>query len=210
MSKTTLMHYVITRFSIHQPQWDTAGATDAWLEHRWPLFEACVESVKAQDVEFKWVLVCHHKMKTHWFDRLSVTLQGSEIDFTVLRTGRTWLFDLQQWLKAQHHRHLITTRLDSDDMLLPGFLEAIQNTVDKQNPKTNYFIDFPHGFKSKDNIPVVYTEHNNPFLSYVELGSICRSVYFIPHGSRINKYPIIKGKGRYWIQVIHPNNLRNK
>ena len=200
-----MKHYLVTRFSIHEPSWKDQ-ATDEWLTHRWPLFERCAASVAAQDCDFEWVLLCHHKMPKRWFDKLNTYFEHCPITVTILRVGRNWLSELQRYVDVGVES-IITTRLDSDDMIEPGFLRKVQSAYSSMS---RYFVDAPHGYKEVDGKLVIYTERNNPFLSYVEYERPYRTAYHVEHGSRINNYVVVSIQGRQWIQVIHSRNQRNK
>lgn len=192
------MHYLVTRFSVGNP-------SDEWLKHRWPLFERCAASVAAQDCEFEWLLLCHKTMDKKWFDKLEFWFKDSNVK--IIKVGNDWLNSLQRYLNNGFDAEIITTRLDSDDELGPRFLASVQ-MADSSSP--NYFVDAPHGWKEVDGELKEYTEQNNPFLSFVETQGPFRSAYHVEHGSRINKYVVVRIKGRHWIQVIHDRNLRNK
>lgn len=203
------MHYLITRFSIHEPSWEGPGATGKWLQHRWPLFERCALSVEVakDNADFEWLMLCHHKMPQKWFDRLGERFQESPVRMRIIKVGRNWLRDLQDWLNGGKDESIITTRLDSDDLVGYNFLKAVQRA---DSSAVRYFIDAPHGYKEVDGKVRDYSERNNPFLSYVETEGPFRSAYFIEHGSRVDKHVVVRIKGRHWIQVIHDRNQRNK
>ncbi len=203
-----MKHYIITRFSIYEPSWP-GRPTDGWLKHRWPLFERCVASVEAaaqhvDDVE--WLMLCHVNTGQRWLDRLGERFKESPIRMRIIKTGPKWLKNLQDWLNGGKDTHIITTRLDSDDLICEEYLAAIQLA---DSSAVKYFVDAPHGYKEVDGECREYSEKNNPFLSYVETEGPFQSCYFVEHGSRVNRHPIVRLKGRHWIQVIHNRNQRN-
>lgn len=104
---------------------------------------------------------------------------------------------------------LITTRCDTDDVLLPGFVDLIQN---QQNPeKYPLFVNLCNGYfyNSKTNKYHKSYQESNPFISVIEKTCDSKTVYDYGNHAKIRcSYDILNIKtSPQWIQVIHDNNI---
>ena len=142
-----------------------------------------------------------------WFDKIEERFKESSVIVQVIKVGKNWLRELQDWLNSGFDKYIITTRLDSDELINFEFLKHVQRA---DSSADKYFVDAPHGYKEVDGKLQDYTEKNNPFLSYVETEGPFRSAYFVPHGWEVEKHTVVRLKGRHWIQAIHDRNQRNK
>jgi hypothetical protein len=125
---------------------------------------------------------------------------------------------------------LITTRLDNDDRLLPGALQAIQDAFQEELMMIDMHyeqLDLNTGKRytngNKDRGEKYRSVRNSPFLSLVERskwanGALCR-----PHQKIYDGYPSNGGTKRlknyvkiggvrtpYALMVIHGENVANK
>ena len=197
-------HVLITRFNIYIPNWDLVDKhgretrSKEWMEHRFELFNKyCVPSVAAQTCDnFKWVILVDQHTPQEYIHRIG---RG------VLLTGNFWLRDLQKFLENNcKTRHLITTRLDNDDVLAPWAIQQIQDSFTNQRFT---FLDLPSGYRLKDGILHKHQEACNPFLSLVERDTR-QCVLSQAHGRKLgreNKVEVISNLPA-WIQVIHDRN----
>ena len=206
-------HYLITRFNVHEPTWrkvDKQGetvCTDEWMNDRFKLFARyCLPSVMAQTCKnFKWVILFHHKTIPRW--REVVKGYSERYNFVALYVGRRWLQELQAYLSGMcHSGWLITTRLDNDDIIAPGYLRLIQAVFQRQR---FVFVDAPAGYRLLGSELFEHFEPYNPFMTLIERASRL-TVLHVPHGREIGrKYNSITLSHRQWIQVIHPRNYSN-
>lgn len=204
-------HYLVTRFNIHERQWRTIDKNkkrvcdDAWMDDRFRLFiRYCAPSVAAQTCEnFKWLILFHHKTAQKWRDIVDVLAE--EYSFHPLYVGLNWLRELQAYLGGRSHQWLITTRLDNDDAIAPGYLEQVQATFARQKLT---FVDAPLGYRLNETGLYEHDEAFNPFMSLIERGTR-KSVLHVAHGRAVHKFKHIRLPGRRWLQVIHSRNYIN-
>ena len=114
-----MKHYLITRYNHELYSTNSNGVADPeqWMTERRPLFDACRASVLAQDADFEWWLCLDSKTPQSWLDEILT-------DPRMVPKWDTMPDDLTfpaGWK--------LTTRLDCDDLLLPGALTALQRAV---------------------------------------------------------------------------------
>ncbi len=206
-------HYLVTRFNMQEPTWRTTDkqgetvCTDEWMNDRFQLFaHYCLPSVAAQTCQnFKWIVLFHHNTAPRW--REVVKAYAETYGFVALYVGRMWLQELQAYLSGMARSGwLITTRLDNDDLIAPGYLALVQAAFQRQR---FVFVDVPSGYRLQDGKLFSHFEPYNPFMSLIERASRL-TVLHVPHGRVIGqKYNSITFVSKQWIQVIHQRNYSN-
>ena len=190
-----MKHIIMTRFSVHQKEWKERP-TEEWLAERWELFAATAASVEKQTVPYEWWLICHHSTPPEYL-------------YSLRQNGRVIVVD-NDWLpivqKLMPEGLKITTRLDSDDIIAPNYLETVQEVA--RESKVPGFICAERGYQKEEENYFLHEEENGPFLSYVEKGKL--TVYCRAHGNVLKREQVTHFKRRLYIQVIHNNNMRNK
>jgi hypothetical protein len=207
-------HLLLTRFNVRHGPWradkrGNAVLTDAWLEHRFDLFERyCFPSVAAQTCrDFQWLV---------FFDEATPEKQRRRLDrYRELASFRPEFVTEDTLLDVVRERAagastLITTRLDNDDAIHRETIARVQahlpvNRLELVNFLVGYFV-------ARDRI--VRVEHpSNMFISMIEpAGSEpFRTVWCSEHPQLGRLGPIhqvsdVPG----WISVIHDRNLSNE
>lgn len=208
MTRHPFRHYLVTRFNVRVPQWrdvDKAGVPtldDAWIIHRLDLFQRfTVPGVVEQSCDnFHWIVLVDRETPEH-FKRELEALPFYEVLYTA-----DWLVDLQKRLSQRGW--IVTTRLDNDDTIHPGFIETVQKNI---TTKQFHFINLCNGYTLHGH--TLRPKHHiaNPFMTLVEKGPGIKTIYFTPHGRAMQEHgPIVQvSEGRLWTQVIHERNYIN-
>lgn len=190
MSLPKFEHVILTRYNLGI--YDRKDA-EQWMEHRYKLFQQTRESVLTQDADFKWVLFMDDRTPTRWLYRII--------------TDKRMRFE---HCHPKDYRQLgwtITTRLDNDDVFLPGAFNAIQNAFE---PK-EMILDVKYYQESQGNL---YTSErdapNSPFLSLIE-NDVKRTCYARPHSKMTEEYPAkFVDNQIHALMTIHDWNAGNK
>jgi hypothetical protein len=106
----------------------------------------------------------------------------------------------------------ITTRLDSDDILMPDAVEKIQNAFEEKNiiigAKNNIYVEGEGYYDDK------FKPHKSSFISLIEPPGEKRTVYDMPHPRMNSRYNYINLEGIIGTHVEHGknkgNHIRNK
>lgn len=191
----SVKHIILTRFSVHQKEW-SERPTNEWLAHRWELFNETVLAVEKQTVSHEWWLICHHSTPPDYL--YSLRQNGR-----VVVVGNDWLHTVQELMPEGQK---ITTRLDSDDLIAPNYLETVEQAAAKL--KGPGFICSQFGYQESGGIYYEHDELFGPFMSYAETGN--QTVYCRAHGNGLKRERAVHMDGRLYVQRVHGRNLRNK
>jgi hypothetical protein len=183
-------HVILTRFNLGL--YDRPGA-DEWMRHRMLYFRATRDSVLSQDAEFEWWISMDTRTPLRWINNI-------------------WT-DYRIHLTPSHPKEFrgfgwtITTRLDNDDILLPGAIKAIQDAFVEEEMIID--IRYQQMFNGE-----LYTsgrdKPNSPFLSLIENG-VKKTCYARPHSKMIQDYPAKFASDEVLAyMVIHDRNLGNR
>ena len=197
MSLQKLRHVILTRYNLGL--YDRPDAEE-WMAERMPLFERTRESVLSQEGDFEWHLCLDPLTPNRW--RQAIICDSR----MAIKHDHPKFFRSEGWT--------ITTRLDNDDIYLPGAVKAIQAKAKEEE----MIIDLRYNQLYKGELWSSGREvdgwerqqPNSPFLSLVENGAK-RTCYARPHTKMIEEY-----RGKFAsnkvlaYMVIHDNNLGNK
>lgn len=188
-------HVILTRFNLDL--YDTEDS-DKWMQHRMPYFKQTRASVLSQKGDFQWIL-CLDK-RTPW------------------RYLQDIVFDSRIAISHEHPNTYepdgwtITTRLDNDDIYLPGAVEAIQKCFAEEEMVVDLkYQQLCQGVLYSSGIERDGWERprpNGPFLSLISKDKNC---YIRPHSKMINDFKSKFASDKvYAYMVIHDNNLGNQ
>ena len=118
----TYRHIILTRFNLQYALESDIHIQTAWLEERFRLFEAyCLPSIIGQtNQNFTWIILVHDQTPTIYQQRLEQYVQTypvikveycsyyDDINILYQNIGRKYI---------EHYDYLLSTRMDSDDML---------------------------------------------------------------------------------------------
>lgn len=201
--------------------------TVEWLEHRFGLFERyCLPSMAGQTCgDFEWIVLFDSSTPERFKDRVEgfrkdcpqlvpvfVKPENGRYFAQIFRDEVVKRLSLREQGRAGR---VLTTYLDNDDALDPGFVEDVQRRSESLPDGT--FISYTHGYQyyTDYNYMLRIRYPNNHFISVVESGDTAalRTVY--GYGSH---YYLDKLKGvriervkdlPLWCEVIHGKNMSN-
>ena len=215
-----MKHFIGTRFNLIKHDWKKNKSgnpvlTEEWLIQRFSIFEKyCLPSVINQtNLEFNWCL---------FFDTKTPPIFRKKIDSITERFPFIHsifidkMEDLANAFKAfilkniEGDKHVITTRIDNDDIIHRDFVKTIQSLF---RPSDLCVIDLRRGFQmSIDVEPIDIRNYNHPFnafLSVIERVDNCSTIYSRQHYHWKNEKTIIFKKQRLWIELSHDENYVN-
>lgn len=211
-------HYLITRFSIpatyaKENQWKSL----TWLAHRIELFTkyTAPSVLYGRELPTAWLLLCDRSTPFGITDALSKVA-------TVVRITDTWQRDVRQYVYEDAMKcgaaQVVTTRLDSDDMIADDFISGINEVVARGDLRAPFMIDHPFGVTYDSDTGEwhgrEYLTHMtafSPFFSRFEaVSSDLQTVYSGDHGKmKLSGVPFVEQSGIKWCQVIHDRNIAN-
>jgi hypothetical protein len=187
---------------------------EGWNQHRMKLFDTyCLPSVMNQTCRnFTWLLSFAPETPKSIIDKY-ITMPLVKIIFQYpadyVRSLYPEVLKNGDWI--------ITSRLDNDDMIAPGYIEAIQNQFD------NYFMlvdtdGCQLDLKTGKRYDPARRSNNSPFISLIEQvgaqwGEITdpvKTVYWCSHSKMELHFPSIKIDKRLYTMIIHDKNICNK
>lgn len=216
-------HFLVTRFNLRVPGWDTTKSglnvlSDTWLEDRFELFENyCLPSVLNQkEKKFKWFIYFDNQTSKKFHSRIKHLEKRDSIISCYFIDGigtlKTSLIDNIHATILPNTKWVITSRLDNDDVLHEEFIETIQKQF---VPQHETVVDLRNGLQiniktSKVEVRQLYNKFN-PFISLIEETAQLQTVLSKPHASWIiSKNLIIYESTPLWIEVVHENNKLNE
>ena len=228
-----MLHYIITRFNLRLWSHDKRGKTidrEQWLERRLDLFEHyCLPSLCKQTCRnFTWFLLFDKQTPEKYKERVTaykticpqIQLIGMQPTSAVafISTVQDFVRDFVKEHQKEHpeENRIITTYLDNDDALRQDFVEMVQLTAGRVNPRT--FISFCNGIQyfTELQIATKIPYKNNHFISFVEgLNGFTPIMTVYGFGSHFYIEQIQDCEIKYikddpmWVEVIHEENVDN-
>lgn len=204
-------HVLLTRFNTRLP--DAAPPGDDWMAERMRLFETyCVPSVRRQTATgFDWLIFFDAATPPPWRARMEAMAEPAGFR-PVFLDGP---FDGEQASRAitdlglRCTPYLMTTRLDNDDALAPGFVAAVQRAF---RPRPLEFLNFPLGYQLAGGRVFLRPYLASAFVTLVEEAGAepWRTVHFVGH-HLVGRYAVRQlPSGPAWLQVVHGSNLANE
>jgi len=195
MSLQKLKHVILTRFNLGL--YDKPGA-DEWMARRMPLFERTRESVLSQNEDFEWILSMDKNTPNRYLQSI---IRDSRMTITHEHPNT---YKPDGWT--------ITTRLDNDDIYLPGAVKAIQNKAKEMEMVIDlrYHQLYKGEAWSSGTVKDGWERPhpNSPFLSLVSKDKNC---YARPHTKMVGEFISRFATNKILAyMVIHDNNLGNK
>lgn len=214
MKKVDMKHLLLTRFAMVMPE---RPLPISWLFNRYKLLERyTLPSVAAQTCkDFKWLLVAdlnfpgiERKRLENYTDVLWTDMSWNNRNAYVklikpYTVGVDWL---------------LTTRLDSDDVIADTFIADLQDAFVEREA----WYSFPHGYIVKGRKAYARTFVRSPFVSYGELAVHPKTVYWESHMQAGKSSLDPKGQNRRgltniievskkpsWVQIDHGGNVSN-
>ena len=171
-----MKHFLITRFNIVQDWYKTANRnntpiqTNDWLIERFQLFETyCLPSVVNQsNLNFTWLVLFNLETPEYFKQKIAGYATKYSI-FTPLFLepygNEAALLEKTITSLAENVQHVITTRLDNDDMIREDYIQMIQETYDPK--QKDVFLNYGSGFQYDLYNGVIYAYNNFSMSHYV-------------------------------------------
>ncbi|HEY1077329.1 MAG TPA: glycosyltransferase [Fontimonas sp.] len=221
----TFKHYLITRFNLSEAAWPQDRGrpppvlSDEWMSNRIELFrEYCLASVVAQTQKnFQWLIYMDISTADVFRERIeALTAEHGFIRIEYINGMPSFLPAIRAHIQAdaQGCTHVITSRVDNDDLLHCDFMGAVQAQFSGQAFQA---VDFTAGYalQIKPQVRIGKNEHlSNPFISLIEANDQPRVVFSKAHAHWIktndrSRYRIVDDPRRLWMMVIHAENKAN-
>ena len=217
-------HYVLTKFNIVASWYKDCAEqeggrhttkmfhTPEWLNERIRLFEAyCLPSVVNQTASFVWLVEFNSKSDQMLLDRIEKWKK--QCPFLVPLFVEPYADDaivVRDYIAAHTSTdYLITTNLDSDDMIHRDFLAKVQQAFNHQDRK---IIHYTSGLQylEEDSLLFSWQNFGNHFYSYVEkMTSHPTTCVDIQHGTLSDYIEIGNHTEPGWIEIVHKCNVYN-
>lgn len=212
----SIRHVIFTRFNIPSPGRERSlRAQPGWLAGRFDLFRRyCLPSVAGQsERDFAWVIFFGEETPAEY--RAEIAALQAIFPFEAVFTG---LADMPEIVAGVLPRYsdadwLLSTRLDSDDILAVDFVARLRAAI---TPGVSQTINFEHGaiLSTSAGAPRLYeiVDRKNPFASLIEpMGADARSIWGEYHVNIARLGPVRQvGGAPGWLQVVHGGNVSNR
>ncbi|MBW3466592.1 glycosyltransferase [Arthrospiribacter ruber] len=169
-------HLLITRVNIGYKEgiWSKGHDPEKWLKERMDLFfKFCLPSVLHQtNMNFRWILYFDIQTPKELIFTFEEEIKG-KVDYqiifkqeTVANFSKYFVIDLNTLVDIKR-LYLITTRVDTDDLIHECFIENIQKLFNQQ---TFAIVNFNRGLMYHVQTGVICNNvhRSNPFMSFIE------------------------------------------
>jgi hypothetical protein len=212
-----MKHILLTRFNILMPGWPSQlHLNPDWLDGRFKLFEdMCLPSVAAQtNQNFDWLIFFDSHTPEKY--KLKIEALVNTYKFHPIFMD---IFDLEL-IKAKiaeafaGKSMLLTSRLDTDDLIAVDYIEKLQTRAIGVNVSKVYNFDCGACISIKKGNKALY-EHedvSNPFASLLEpFTNTFTTVLVLDHTVLQERAEIVhmRDKGM-WLQLVHGGNFVNR
>jgi hypothetical protein len=185
--------------------YDDMRSANKWMEGRIKLFEKTRKSVLEQEGDFEWIISLDKRTPRRFVEAIITDERMKVVHCDIRDTFHEIDVDTP-WV--------ITSRLDNDDLYVPGTIKAIQACFTAQE----IIIDLRYRQKRGNTL---YTSGpngterrapNSPFLSLIEkTDHRIRTAFARPHALMIEEYKgIWASREPLAYQVVHGSNAANK
>lgn len=157
---------------------------------------------QVHDANLRWIVFCDTKSPSWLIGALATSPGNPEVVFTEgvfqPEVGRDHLLRLG-------YRAGLTTRLDSDDVFLEGFLRRVQRSVAVKGHGVH---TLPLGYQQLDDRYWLRCYVQNPFISLQTNDE--RTVFDLRRWDLAGEPVHVIRSGPAWTQIIHGSNLANE
>ena len=203
-------HFIITRFNL--PLFSTsAGLSDSWLRHRVDLFETlCRPSLAAQTSRaFRWLVLLDSRSPS-WLCRRMQELGDDGLFEPVYLAEALSGAVLGDVVRARSDAPVvITTRIDSDDLVAPEFVQTIRAEFARTDAD---FLNLVNGAQWCDGRAYSRPYTKNPFISRIERSRSELSTVYVDEHFRLDRHGRVRNvrtERPMWLQVVHGDNVAN-
>ncbi|WP_234086646.1 glycosyltransferase [Azonexus sp. R2A61] len=212
-----IRHLIITRFNVASPGREAAiRLKRGWLDERFILFEdICLPSVKAQSNQcFEWIIFFDVETPADYKEKISELTKVYPFKPVYTDSFDMRVLGPQIVRDCEPADFLLTSRLDSDDILADDYVARVQDVA--LSGKGKFVINFDQGailqLNGSKQALYEYWDHSNPFSSMVEpFGLDAVTIWGVQHTelSQLGQVQHISGTPM-WLQVVHGGNVSNR
>ncbi len=208
-------HIILTRFNLQYTLDSDLHLQTAWLDERFRLFEQyCLPSIMGQtDLQFTWVVLSSNQTPDLYKRRLSnfaLRYPNIQIEYCAYYEDVNVLYKAMGDKYVEDNDFLLSTRIDSDDMLAANFVCALQTYV-QSHLSAEAIITFTNGVQwfEKENMVFAIACSKNHFLSFLESRHNIRTCLGIDHTKVPENQLIRLNEKAMWCEIVHGNNICN-
>lgn len=211
-------HVLVTRFNLR-----SAAGTRAWdyewLRQRLQIFnEVCLPSVKAQsNGAFEWILFFDASTPHAILNDVRQSLGSTDLRHALVLSSQTFSGEfIAEAIGDVREEFVITTRLDNDDAISPGFMEAVAEASARaveSGTRLPIVINPPVGYQIRKGRCYLRFDPSSPFISLLEEagGGNPVTVHATDHQVAARRWSWVSLGGRvHWLQSLHETNISNK
>jgi len=211
-------HFLITRMNV---DWDVSKLRSPqernsfeFLNHRFNIFEkTCYPAVNAQtNANFIWLILLDAGLPEEFRERLANYTSSLKIIPVCITSKEAFLATLKDAIAGHllpSTDYLITTNIDSDDILSRNFVTATQQQFKKQDFE---FINFPFGYLYRFQEQKLYLREwlTSSCHTLIEQRQNFQTALTYPH------HKVISSKTRQvitqpiWLMTVHGENVRTQ
>lgn len=208
-------HIILTRFNLQYELGNSIHLEPLWLEERFRLFEEyCLPSIMGQsDMHFTWIILASDQTASAYKTRLSKysqTYSNIVIEYCPYTEDIVGLYKRIGEKYVRDCDYLLSTRIDSDDMLAPHFVQRLQSYI-RSHLSAEAIITFSHGIQwfEKEAIAYAISYPQNHFLNFLEARDNIRTCLGIDH-TKVEKNDMIQLEDKsMWCEIVHGTNICN-
>jgi hypothetical protein len=201
----------MTRFNVRL-SFSRSGPDDNWLRSRLALFEKhTLRSVQSQTLPLDhWLIFCDDESPIWFREALSAMLDRPA--WQPVWVSGLFTPDAASAAVASRiqRRHVITSRLDNDDVIARPFLEHVQAQFVGQ---AFQFVNFTHGLQYAGGRIYHRSDPSNAFASLIESVSNGRprTIFLDGHHRLALHGPVHQVRAEpIWLQLVHGGNVANQ
>jgi hypothetical protein len=201
-------HYIITRFSVRAPGDVQRYRHPEWLEERLTLLGrfGAPSLLSQTSHNFTWLIFADIASPQWVRDGLSEISSGIPVSQFFVEP-KQWKSALNDFLQGERGQGvpLITSRLDSDDLLHRDFVQEIAAAAVPE-----VVLNMPTGFRLRVNdMHLFRVGHKRAFESLCTASP--QHIFDFQHGKAADVFPSVEVRPRegMWIQTVHDHNIAN-
>ena len=209
-------HLMLTRFNVASPGREQAiRLKPGWLDDRFELFrKLCLPGVASQTrQDFEWFIFFDEQTPDRYRDEIArlQTIYPFRAKFTPMFEMDKIVPELVQ--RGGDAEWLLTTRLDSDDVLAVDHVSRLRELFDTPRRQV---VNFRRGaiLSIKGEKPQLYrvADDSNPFASLMEpMTADAGTIWAVKHVEIDRIAPVLQVEGApAWLQVVHGGNVSNR
>lgn len=204
-------HLMLTRMNY------TRGNDPDYLEKRLHLFDqyAYISMRKQTNQNFKWILLFDKYTPKKYYEKYlkykNIVILKAEGEMNEWQAHfRNWIY---KNIKLDKLDYLITSRIDSDDVVHPEYMDNMQKCLFTKThlvDSLGYQLDVKTG---KYYTAKKYEKMSSPFITLVERltpGKDPETVVKTDHPKMMKHFPLMRLHKRLFLQIVHDENLTNK